>query len=411
MPGILKDGMAERSVPPLVTAFAAERFAALDRLSEFVAPPYDVIDAAQRETLAARDPHNIVHLTLPEGRPDPSAAAAKLLARWRQEGVLVRDPSPHVYVVQQGFLTLDGRSHVRTGVIAAVHVEPYATGRVRPHERTHAGPKEGRLALARATCATLEPIFLLARDERGHLRRRLDGVTRHEPVAMAELDGVGIGLWKVGGLQGAEIARVAGEGALYIADGHHRFETANSYRAENPAAERLPGLIVPVADPGLVVLSTHRIVTGAPFDPTPLLARWERRFQVEPREAELDPQGLLDGLEPRPAALVVLPGGRLFAVTSRDAGPGELEIAVIEREVVGPVMDAIGARAAITYSANPGEAFDAVGRGMAAAAVLVRPTPVEQVLGIADAGGVMPPKSTYFAPKVPSGLVMMSHEA
>lgn len=390
-----------------MTPFPGERYAAQERLSDLIAPPYDVIGPEARAALAARDRHNIVHVSLPEGRSDRYAAAARALAQWRAEGALRRDPQPCVYVVQQEFTLPDGRTHVRTGVIGAVHVEPYEQGRVRPHEQTHRAPKEDRLALGRATGTLLEAIFLLARDERGHLRRRLEGVTKHEPTTVAELDGVGIGLWRVGGVQAREIARVAGGGPLYVADGHHRFETANALRAENPRADRLAALIVPTADPGLVVLPAHRIIPGPPLDPARLLARWAAGFVVEPREPELDPHGLLQGLSGAgPAAVVVLPGGRLYALTGRQT-TAELEIAVIEREVIQPLREAAKG-VALEYSANPGDVFDAVGRGGAAAGVLVRPTPVERVLEVADAGGVMPAKSTYFVPKVPSGLVILS---
>jgi uncharacterized protein (DUF1015 family) len=391
---------------PLVVPFAGERYTALDRLSDLIAPPYDVIGPAERAAFAAREPHNVVHLTLPEGY----SAAAKLLERWRVEGVLEQDAGPSVYVVQQEFLMPDGRARLRSGVIAGLHVEPYALGRVRPHEATHAEPKADRLALARATATMPEAIFLLARDERGHLRRRLDGVTRHAPTAIAELDGVGIGLWKVGGVQGREIAHAVDHGPLYIADGHHRYETAISYRQENPVATHIPGLIVPIADPGLVALPTHRIIEGQPVDAAALLRCLGERFVVEEREAELDPQGLLEGLTGRePAAAIALPNGRVYALTARVPTDEGLEIAVIERDVVRPLMRAAGDGAALRYSADPGAVFDALARGTAPAGVLVRPTPVERVLAVADARGVMPPKSTYFMPKVPAGLVLMRY--
>jgi uncharacterized protein (DUF1015 family) len=402
--------MVDGSLPPLVAPFVGERYTALERLSDLIAPPYDVIGPAERGIFAAREPHNVVHLTLPERRPDGYAAAGKLLERWRAEGVLAQDAGPSVYVLQQEFVMPDGRSRLRTGVIGGLHVESYEAGRIRPHEHTHREPKEDRLALTRAIGAMAETIFVLARDERGHLRRRVDGVTRHAPTAIAELDGVGIGLWKVGGVQGREIAHAVHDGPLYIADGHHRFETALSYRRENPAATHIPALIVPVADPGLVVLPTHRIVEGGPVDADALLARLSERFAVEEREAELDPQGLLEGLTGRqPAAVIALPSGRVYAVTARTPTTEGLEIAVIEREVVQPTVRAAGSGAVLRYSADPGAVFDALARGLAAAGVLVRPTPVERVLEVADAHGVMPAKSTYFVPKVPSGLVLMRY--
>lgn len=402
--------MAAATLPPLIAPFAAERYRAVERLSDLVAPPYDVISPAQREALAARHPHNVVHLILPVGRGDRYQAAAMLLAQWRADGVLQREDAAAVYVMQQEFLTPDGRTYLRTGVIAGLHVESYETGRIRPHEHTHRGPKEDRLALARATRAMLETIFVLARDERGHLQRRLDGVTHHEPLAVAELDGVAIGLWRVGGVQAREIAHAVGDGPLYIADGHHRFETANALRADLPAAERIPALVVPVRDPGLLVLPTHRMLVGAPIDPAAVLAAWGRRLAVEEREAELDPHGLLEGLGQGPGAVVVLPQGRVLVVSSPDSADGELEIAAVERDVVQPLLAAAGPDVSVGYTASPGDVFDAVARGSAAAGVLVRPTPVERVLALADARGVMPPKSTYFAPKVPSGLVILPYD-
>ena len=401
--------MGTHGLTPLFTPIQAERHRSPVSLSDLIAPPYDVVAGSARDAYAARSPHNIVHLTLPAGR-DPYASAAKLLQEWRAGGVLERDADPALYVLQQEFFTPDGRAHLRTGVIGGLSAEGYASGRVRPHERTHRGPKEDRLALGRATGTALEPIFVLARDDRGHLRRRLDGVTRHQPTETAELDGVTLGLWRIGGSQAAEVARAVGDGPLYIADGHHRFETATALRDEMAAAARIPALAVPLGDPGLVVLPTHRVIWGAPIAFETLVAGWADRFVVEQREPELDLQGLLDGCGARPAAAVALPGGRLFVVTARDAHAGALEIGVIEEHVVQPLARAAGAGARVTYTPVAGELFDAVA-GDAVAGVLVRPTPAERVLAVADAGQVMPPKSTYFHPKVPSGLLILPFEA
>jgi hypothetical protein len=148
------------------------------------------------------------------------------------------------------------------------------------------------------------------------------------------------------------------------------------------------------------------VVWGTPIPVEQMLTGWADRFVVEQREPELDPQGLLDGCGPHPAAAVALPGGRVLVVTARDPHAGALEIAVIEEHVVQPLVRAAGREARLTYTAVAGEAFDAAA-GEAAAAVLVRPTPAERVLAAADAGEVMPPKSTYFHPKVPSGLLIL----
>ena len=402
--------MSLSGLPALFMPIQAERQRAQDLLSDLIAPPYDVLSPAERDAHALRSPHNIVHLTLPTGAPDRYAAAAALLRQWRAAGVLEWDEEPVLYVLQQEFFTPDGRTHLRTGVIGGLSAEGYEPGRVRPHERTHRGPKEDRLALGRATRTALEPIFVLARDARDHLRRRLDGVTHHQPTAVAELDGVAIGVWRIGGLQAAEIAHAVGGGPLYIADGHHRFETARALRDEMPVASRIPALVVPVRDPGLVVLPTHRVIRGAPVRSADLLGAWQECFEVSEREPELDARGLLEGLGPRPAAVVALPGGRVVALQAREAAANALEIAVIEQDVVQPLLRAAGPNAAVSYTADPGELLAAVA-GDAVAGVLVRPTSAERVLAAADAGEIMPPKSTYFHPKVPSGLLMLPFDA
>ena len=189
----MDDGRSRLFVP-----IRAERFRDQSRLSDVIAPPYDVLSPAGRAELAARSSHNIVHLTLPVGRPDPYAAAAAVLARWREEAALVREAAPCVYVVQQDFLTPDGRRYVRTGVIGGLGVEGYDGGRVRPHERTHGGPKEDRYALGQAIRCAPEPIFALVRDGHGHLKRRLEGVTKHEPTVTGDFDGGAVGVWRVG---------------------------------------------------------------------------------------------------------------------------------------------------------------------------------------------------------------------
>lgn len=390
----------------LFVPIRAERYREQKRLSDLLAPPYDVLSEADRAAFAARDAANIVHVTLPDGGADRYRNAAAVLDQWRRRGVLMRDDDPSLYVIQQEFATPDGRTHVRTGVIGGLAAEGYEPGRVRPHERTHRGPKEDRLALARATETAVESIFVLARDERQHLQRRLDGVTHHAPMAVGEVEGIGFGLWRVGGVQAAEIAHAVGDGPLYIADGHHRFETASALRRDLPAAEWLPALVVPIRDPGLVVLPTHRIIRGDAVTGEAVRAACGASYAIEEREAELDPLAVLDALGPAPAAMVLLPDGGVLTLAARQSRDGELEIAAIEEEVVGALQRAAGPSAAVTYSASPGDVLDAVAHG-AAAGVLVRPTPAERVLQAADAGEVMPPKSTFFFPKVPGGVLLL----
>ncbi len=413
--------MPEHAHAPLVAPFRGERYVETERLSDLVAPPYDVISAEARRSFGARHPHNVVHLTLPEGEGDRYERAAALLRAWRAAGVLATDRSPSVYVVREEFVSPDGRSLSRTGVVGAVAVESLAGGRVIPHERTHAEPKADRLALMEATAASFEPLFMLARDPGGELRRELEHSTAAAPTATAELLGERITLWRLADDAAAVLAAACGD-ALYIADGHHRYETAVAYRRANPAGDRTPALVVPVEDPGLLVLPTHRMVYGKPVDGDALAAALRERFHVRelPRSAnyrdelsQLRDRGTASLLvtPERGALLLLLKGGARLGELPLSTEPAvaQLDVARIDELLVKRLRAEAGPDARVAYSADHHHVIDEVRRGRAAAGVLLNPTPLEQVLAVADAGAVMPQKSTYFMPKVPSGLVMLGH--
>jgi uncharacterized protein (DUF1015 family) len=407
----------------LVVPFRGERYRAAERLSALIAPPYDVIPPLERARLAALDQHNIVHVLLPEAPSgwsggDRYAWAAERLAAWRRGGVLTRDPEPAAYVMAQDFALPTGERRTRLGAFGALAAEGYESRRVRPHEKTHAGPKADRLALLRATATNVESIFLIAPDPDGALEAALQAVAARKPDATAQLDGVGIRLWVV---RGTDVSRFPFPGApLYIADGHHRYETASAHARDNPAADRVLAFIASARDPGLAVLPTHRLIFGAGRDPDQLLDLWRRFFDVGrlapcadrmERLAQLGASGT--------ACLVALPGGRdLSLVLRKDAPlddvPGlskslalrSLDVAVVEELVVKELLRLDPSTPTLTYTADARGAFEAVRRGAAASAVLLNGTRVQQVFAVADAGEFMPPKSTYFVPKVPSGLVL-----
>ena len=414
-------------LPPLVAPLRGERYAAKE-LSALIAPPYDVISSEDRPRYAARDPHNIVHLILPEASPggrrsgsgDRYARAATLLATWRDAGVVRRDPGDSVYVVAQDYTLPSGDRRTRIGMLAAVRAEPFTTRRVRPHEQTHSAPKADRLALLRATATNLETIFLLAPDPDRMLAQALAKRASGVPAARAELDGVGIRLWVVSGDEAAELARVAGRAQLYIADGHHRYETAVAYTRERPSADRVLSFIVSAADPGLTILPTHRIIFGAGRDATQLVAAWREWFEVGRVAPCMDRVERLAELgRERTACIVAFPDAydvtlvlkndaRLDTIPELGKTPAvrALDVARIESLVVQRILGAGTATPSLAYTPDPHAAFEAVRNGRAAAAVLLNPTKVRDVIAVADAGDVMPPKSTYFVPKVPSGLVM-----
>jgi len=418
--------------PPLVAPFRGERYGAVARLSALIAPPYDVISQAERARLAALDAHNIVHVMLPEraAGSDRYAHAAALLAQWRGAGVLVRDAEPAVYVMAQDFAGPSAERRTRVGMFAAVSAEPYETRRVRPHERTHSGPKADRLALLRATATNVESIFLLSPDPDRALAAALgEVVTKRPPDARAELGGVGIRFWVVGGEVASRLPHLASRLPLYIADGHHRYETAVTYARERPGgeADRVLAFVASAGDPGLAILPTHRVVFGAGRDATKLIAQWRTWFdvgRVAPCADRLERLGELSrggggGGGGRTACIVAFPDGNDVSLALKPDAPLDqvaelgrtpavraLDVARIEALVVQAILGAGTATPSVTYTADARAAFDAVRTGGAAVAVLLEAPKVEEVFAVADAGDVMPPKSTYFVPKVPSGLVL-----
>jgi len=340
--------------------------------------------------------------------------------------VFVRDPGPAVYVVAQEFQTPAGERHTRVGMFAAAATESYETRRIRPHEKTHRGPKVDRLELLRATQTNLESIFLLAPDADGALAAGLRAVVQgpRAPDATAELDSVTIRLWVV---TGPDADRLAGAAAppLYIADGHHRFETAVAYAGENPAARRLLAFVVSTRDPGLVVLPTHRVIYASDRNVPGLEAGWQKYFDVQPLAPDADPMALLASAGRDRTACVVAAEGKkdLLLVLRHDAPLASivelgrtpavrgLDVAIVERLVVQEILASGQSTPTLTYTPNAAAALALAHLGKALAAVLLNPTRVDQVLAVADAGDVMPPKSTYFIPKVPSGLVLRQVDA
>jgi uncharacterized protein (DUF1015 family) len=336
---------------PVVKPFRALRYdtGIAGPLDALVAPPYDVISAEQRSDYLARSPYNVVHLTL----PDSEEQAGRDLADWRAQGALQLGPELYWWVAQD-YVGPDGVARTREGFAASVPVTPYEAGEVLPHERTHAGPKEGRLRLLRATRMQLEPIFLLY--DAPPVFARPDT----EPAVDVEESGVRTRMWPV---EGEEVTI---ETPLLIADGHHRYETAVAYRVENPAATHMLAILVSSRARGLEIFPTHRIV--------------QRVGDVAGERVNGPGEGVT----------LYLDGAYLRVVSDDDFGPRVVESFAPE---------------GVSYTASAGEAIAAVDRGDAAAAFLLQPVTVEQVARFAYAGETMPPKSTFFFPKLTSGLL------
>ncbi len=385
-------------------------------LQAVAAPPYDVIDDAQREELVARSPHNVVEIDLPRSDGDPYEHAAELFDAWQREGVLTRDDEPAIWALAQDYTGPDGRERTRHGLFARVKVEDYGPGRIRPHERTHPGPKEDRLRLTRATRANLSPIFSLYDDPAGAawgaIEPHLDTAAWGE---VTDEDGTRHRLWRVADPGATQAVTGALEGTeLLIADGHHRYETARVYHQEGGAGHVLMCLVA-LQDPGLTVFPTHRLVTGLDDAKRAALREAiERDWESAPTD-DLEPQG--DG----PVRIGFLDGDGPRMLTLRDqaiadqAMPDkpqpyrELDTAVLEalilKGALGMTEDDISHFNGLDYARSTEQAREQVEAGAAQAAFFMRGTPVEQVRDVAGAGESMPPKSTYFFPKVLTGMV------
>jgi Protein of unknown function (DUF1015) len=308
-----------------VRPFRAERYdeAQAGPLERLVAPPYDVISAAEREDYLARSPYNVVHLTL----PDDEQQAARDLGEWRSEHVLARDEDPGIWLLSQDYTGPDGVRRTRSGLVASLRAQPYEDRIVLPHERTHSGPKEGRLRLLRATGTQLEPIFLLYEDDPVEIPER-------DP----DLQSGGDKLWRV-----ADVPDFS-DTQLLIADGHHRYETALAYAAEG-GSPWLMVVLVPTRQEGLTIFPTHRVaahVNGA------------RGTPIE------EPGDELPG--------VVLYRNGKYELLDGD----ELDVNVVER--IAPQ--------GVSYTPRR-----------------------EDAVATVDRGETMPQKSTYFFPKLTSGLL------
>jgi uncharacterized protein (DUF1015 family) len=316
-----------------------------------VSPPYDVISPQEREHYLALDPHNVVHLTL----PDSEEQAGGDLSEWQAEGVLEREPEPAVWALSQTYTGPDQVTRTRNGLVVTLRLEPYEKRIVLPHERTHAGPKEERLRLLRATRTELEPIFLLH-----------DGDPVEVPAREPDLVAGGDRLWRIADDPGEWFA----DAQLMIADGHHRYETALAFHEEDGAEASAWMMVVLVStrEEGLTIFPTHRLAQS------------------------------VDGVRGRP---IDEPGEELPGVVLYRSGRYEL----LEGDGLDvDVVDALAPQG-VSYTPRRDEAVAAVDRGDAEAAFLLRPTRIDDVFTRARQGQVMPQKTTYFYPKLTSGLL------
>lgn len=350
----------------------------MEPLEAVVAPPYDVLTESEVESFAARSPHNVVRLTRPG---DDYEGSARLFRGWLDEGVLVEEDQPAMFVHETEF---GGRT--RRDLIAALRLQPYEDRVVLPHERTHRGPKEDRLALLRATGVSYEPLWFLAENVSALLDAAPDGEAQSFAFGDERhtLRRVTDEAWL------SSVSAALRDRPVLIADGHHRYETTLAYSQEldappGSAARFTLALLTDIAEPGLVVLPTHRLlragvaVTGG----TPASSLNEA----------------LAAIKGRPAAATYR--GGTFQVLDLE---GDVAVLELHRQVIDNVLGTRSAEDMLVYTRDAEEAVRWVDEGAGVAAFLLDRPDLAAVLRVAEAGTTMPQKSTYFYPKPPSGM-------
>jgi uncharacterized protein (DUF1015 family) len=392
-------------------------------LQDLVAPPYDVIDADYRRRLAQRNSANVVGIDLPEGE-DPYAHAAELLSDWKQRGIVVRDEQPAIWATTQAYAAPDGTNQLRRGFYCRVRVSDYGPGLVRPHERTHPAAKEDRLRLMRATKANLSPIFSLYSDS-GEAWSALEPQTAADPWGEITDDEQTVNrLWRVTDPAAIDaVAAVLDGKELLIADGHHRYETARTYAAEIGGEgdhNYVLMCLVSMSDPGLTVFPTHRLVGKVDEHRRRALEELlEREFKLtEVAPDELAPPagnglptfGFFDKSTGRALRLELNSAEAVDrALPDRPSSYRQLDTAVLEKlvleDALGLSEEDISHHNGFGYARNLDKAMSALRDGDFELAFMMRPTPIDQVRAVAEDGETMPPKSTYFFPKLPSGLL------
>jgi uncharacterized protein (DUF1015 family) len=397
---------------------------AIPSLADVTAPPYDVVDPRQRAELLARSPLNVVEIDLPQapaGR-DPYEHAAETLEAWTLQGVLTADREPAVWALTQDYQGPDGSPRTRHGFLARVRITEYGAGLVRPHERTQPGPKEDRLRLTQATRHNLSPIFAL---HPGDAWRHIEPHLGAEPWGeVTDPDGTVHRIWRVADPTVHEALAVElADAELLIADGHHRYETARTYAdeigGEGPHRYTLMCL-VSLEDPGLTIFGTHRLLRDLDPGAQERLAEGIREhFEIEEvAEDDLDPAGsdgtgvfgYIDAHLRRAVRLRLKDTAAIDeTLGARSEAYRRLDAVILEelilKRTLGISDEEIAAKRGLGYAKDVAEALGLLDEGAYQAAFLLRPTPVEQVREVAAHGETMPPKSTYFFPKVLTGVV------
>ncbi|MBI4717350.1 MAG: DUF1015 domain-containing protein [Planctomycetes bacterium] len=389
-------------------------------LSAVLAPPYDVLDAKDKDALLRRNEQNIVAVDLPHVPPKsagPPAAyerSAQLISQWLDAGVLVREAAPALYPYHQRF-THGGHSFTRRMVIARLRLQPFSDGVILPHEQTFGGPKEDRLALMKATRCNLSPIFGLYRDPQDRIGALFAAAVADKPAATGVLDDVENRIWIVrdAGTIGGVVQALSTQ-KVYIADGHHRYGTALMYRdwlrkqsvdglGDDHPSNYVMFVLASMDDPGCLILPYHRALADVAL--STVQAAWAPGVEeVPPDKADLL---LEDGRTGKRASLRFTNRPALASLEPNESPAWQaLDTAYLHRYLIdGLLREKLSADPKVRYAKSEEDARRTA-REQAGVALLLKPTPMEHLRAVSEAGGLMPQKSTYFHPKLATGLTI-----
>jgi uncharacterized protein (DUF1015 family) len=407
--------------------------------SEVITPPYDVIDDELQQRLYEKSPYNIIRLEYAQSRPEDNhlvnkySRAAKTFHAWLQEGILIREEKPAIYLYEQHF-TYNQKKYKRQGIYCGVGLSPFGKGKVIPHEETLHQPKKDRLELLRHCKANFSPIFGLFKDPEkfvDHYAARYK--KEQKPVInFQDHDGQLHMLWAVTDEKFiATIQTFFQSQKIYIADGHHRYETALQYYQENKEQDQSKEkyghalmVLVNVYDEGLLAFPTHRMIRQSGIDSRNLLAKLQKHFHIQEFPVAETQEELLTLLEKSLTASteaklcfgLYTPEKKFFLLTLKDLKEEEkpfpwLDTVILQelvlQDVFGMDEDEIKKGSLLGYIRDEWEAKQQVDRGNVSYVFFLNKSPLEKIINLAERGIRMPQKSTYFFPKLVSGLVIL----
>lgn len=422
-----------------VQAFQALRYdvGQVGDLSDVVAPPYDVIDSAFQDALYKAHPCNCVRVDLNREEPgdtgveDRYARAAKFMKQWQQDGVLIREHEDSLYVYHQEF-EWEGTKYVRKGFLGRLRLEEFGKGNVFPHEQTMPGPKKDRLALMYACQANLSAIFGLYPDRENEAQNILEDAARSlTPLVATDHLGVVHRLWPVSDRAAiSKVQAILADKPIFIADGHHRYETSCNYKNELAEAGQLNEtsaanytlmMFCGMEDPGLAILPTHRLVSGFPeLSSDDIKAALGEHFsieEVETAEAAWETMEMDGGQEV--FGIGTTSDGKWLLLRATDTSPMKelapeqsdvwrgLGVSILHRQIVDHLLKGKHPEAdpKFKFVHLMEEVHTGMNEKTCQLAILVMPAQIEHVQAISEELERMPPKSTFFYPKLLSGLV------